>query len=336
MMKEALNSIVEALLGADASTNLEVYKEDFPDIPDILSSIMMRPFFPGKKAVALIDWDISRLSEEKQKLFCSEIEKGIPEDNYVLILSEALKDKRKFFYNWAKKNAELLEFRKETKAEKSDLPKIVKNFFSEKGYTIDNDALLELLTRCDFDYTKTLLEADKLILAADEKTVIEKKDVQLAVVATNEILIFDFLDAVGDKNLSLSLDLLNRMIKNGEEYGKIIALLSKRIHSFLQVFCFLKSTGLEGINRMMRYNEFKNRIYPLLEDFCAQNTAESTNLLKGHPYYIYKLMLSALSFSFESSKKAIDVLARMDFELKTSALSKNLIVEKMVFSLISV
>lgn len=336
MMKEAFSRITDALLGNDASTNLELYREDHPEIPDILSNVMTRPFFPGRKAVGLLDWEINKISETEQKRFCGELEAGIPEDNYILILSESLSDRRKFFYNWAKKNAELLDFRKETKPEKSDLPPVVKKFFAEKGFSVASDAVMELLSRCDFDYAKTMIEADKIMLCLmDTKNTIVKKDVQSMVVSTNEMLIFDFLDAVSGKDVAVSLALLKRMLVNGEEHVKIVFLLSRRIHSFIQFFDFLKTMGIGKINRAMRYDEFKNNISPVLNDFCAKYSAQRTSLITGHPYYIYKLMLSALSFSSDSSRRAIEILSYVDRELKTSALSKDLIVENMVFSFVS-
>ncbi len=336
MMKEALSKITDFLLGEDASTNLESFAENHPDIPDILSTLMTRPFFPGQKAVCLCDWDMGKIGEKEQKDFCSELEKGIPEGNYLIILSEFIKDKRKFFYGWSRKNAELLDFRKESNMGKSDLPAITKRYFDEKGFSAQPDAIMEIVSRCDFDYAKTIIESDKMMLFfANAKKAITKRDVQSMVVATNETLIFDFLDSIGSKNVAVSLNLLRRMLKNGEEHTKIIFLISKRIHSFLQFFDFMKMMKIGRVSAAMRYNDFKNRIYPLLGEFSQQYPSERSSLISGHPYYLYKMMISALSFSAESAGNAVEVLAAIDIELKTSALSKDLIAEKMIFSLVS-
>ncbi|MBI5375787.1 MAG: DNA polymerase III subunit delta [Candidatus Schekmanbacteria bacterium] len=338
LKKEAFKIICDALLkDGSPDTNLESYGENHPAVPDIISNIMTRPFFPGNKILALIDWDMKNIEERHLKMFSSSIETGIPEGNFLIVIPEDVPDKRTTFYKQIKKSWELLEFAKETKISDSELPQILNGYFSEKGFSINSDALRQLIIKSDFDYYKTRIEADKLMLtlSSGKGVRVTLADVERIVTSNKSTVVFELLDSIGRKEAGRSVELFRALVRSGEEEMQIVYMISRRFHSFLQFYDFMEKMEFRKPKGNINYDMFMKSIHPLIRSFNESYLSGKANLISGHPFYVFNLMLAALNFSPQSAAKAIRVLRECDVELKSFGMSKGIIVEKLILSLVS-
>jgi DNA polymerase-3 subunit delta len=153
----------------------------------------------------------------------------------VLVVTAPKVDKRSAFYKLFSTQFEVREFFLPDKAymvERVGRDKIVQKF-RELGVSVDPDALELFLTRVGADSRQIFMEAEKLSLFLGERRRATVEDVRMVVSTTLTSVMWDLLDAVGERKLPEALGILRDLLACKESPIGIVSSLSSRMRDLL-------------------------------------------------------------------------------------------------------
>lgn len=116
-----------------------------------------------------------------------------------------------------------------------EIPEWIRVHLKVKGYDITREAILMLQTRVGNNLRVIVNELDKIILNLNGRKKIIDSDVQKLVGYSRDYSIFDLTDAIGYKELSKSLSILNRMLQYGESPTVILGMITRHFISLVKV-----------------------------------------------------------------------------------------------------
>lgn len=127
-------------------------------------------------------------------------------------------------------------FKSEILKEK-DMPKWVQGQFKADGYTIQADAVSTIVDYAGTNLERIKNEIDKLLISAPKDKPITAKDIQVSFGIMREFTIFDFQNALGDKNHSKIFRIIDMYSKNEKNFAfeQIIAVLFSFYKSLYQL-----------------------------------------------------------------------------------------------------
>ncbi len=261
--------------------------------------------------------------------FIQSLKQPPPAGNILLLCAENV-DKRKKLFTYIKKNGVVVDCSVSAgstmaaqKEQQSVLRELVKNRLGELGKTIDGRALEMLFERVGFHPVGVVMESEKLALFARNKQQIDRDDVELMVGRTREDALFELTDAFGNRKKAKSLVILGRLLDNGIHSLAIIATMRNYLRKLL-VFRSLQQRTEPVYHKGMNANQFQKQYLPALKKSCEQ-----PELLKGHPYALYKSFSKASEFSCALLKQWLSLLLGAEFRLKGSPLKQRLVLEEL-------
>lgn len=128
-------------------------------------------------------------------------------------------------------------FKSEVLKEK-DMPKWIQSQFKIEGYTIQSDAINTIVDYAGTNLERIKNEIDKLLISSIKEKAISAEDIQKSFGIMREYTIFDFQNALGDKNVSKIFRIIDMYSKNEKNFAfeQIIAVL----YSFYKTLYQLK------------------------------------------------------------------------------------------------
>lgn len=198
--------------------------------------------FVSKSYVYVVRDDKELMQNEKVQ---SQLKNIVGSNILILLLTSV--DKRTKFYK-AHKDA-IVEF-------EALMPTVLKKYI-QKETPLTDDNCAKLMEVCEYDYGRCLLEIDKIKnygkarMQYDPNTLLHRFLQDGVIYRPPKDAIFDFVDAVLDKNVSLSFELYHQCIAVGEAVMVMLTVLYNNAKAVLQVKnCTgkdaVKSTGLSS------------------------------------------------------------------------------------------
>lgn len=128
-------------------------------------------------------------------------------------------------------------FKSEVLKEK-DMPKWIQSQFKLEGYSIQTDAVSTIVDYAGNNLERIKNEIDKLLISASKEKPISSEDIQRSFGIMREYTIFDFQNALGEKNMSKIYRIIEMYSKNEKNFAfeQIIAVL----YSFYKTLYQLK------------------------------------------------------------------------------------------------
>lgn len=259
-------------------------------------------------------------------------DKGIPPNNILILTAETV-DKRQRFFTYCKKNATTINCTVATGSNKAaigeqmavvqeQLQKTLQNF----GKTIQADAQKLFIERVGCHPVAIVHEAEKLALYRDE-SVITKEDVLLLTCQTREDALFELTEALSERKATHSLALLGRILQSGVHGLAILATL----RNFIRKLILIRAVQLKHHQPWGRMSaqQFQGSYLPSLKE--NEGWAE---LVKGHPFAVYKNFMRATEYSPTSLKKQLTFIHEAEFRLKSLFLPQQLILEELVIAIL--
>jgi DNA polymerase-3 subunit delta len=210
-----------------------------------IGAIRTLPFFGGKlvwmKGVTFLKDSVQGRSEtvlEALEKLLSALREGLPE-GVTLLISAPEPDKRRGFY---KTLCEVAQTTVKDKLEmggfgghsEQDLVDWVSDRFSDRGMRIDHQAARVLAARIGPNSGQLQSEITKLATSAGEGSVIGEALVRDLVPVTREGGIFDLSDAINRRDLTLCLDTLSQLLRQGESaVGILLAAIVPTVRNLL-------------------------------------------------------------------------------------------------------
>ncbi len=293
--------------------------EDLAWVGEVVDSVDDLPAWSGQKA------DIT----EK---FVAALEAGIPAGNFLLLVAEAA-DKRKKLYKVLEKQGAVVDLSVDTgassaarKDQEGVLKELVSKTLRKFDKKIEPRAIPVLLERVGFHPVAVVMEAEKLALFSEDKT-ITLADLDTMVGRTREEALYELNETVGNRDLEGSLRILSRLLGNGVHALVLVAGLRNFLRKLILVRG-IQEQDHPAYSKGVSYAAFQKGFLPRLKQAIEPWPA----MLNGHPFVVYKTFQQAERFSLKTLEKAFADLLDVEFQLKGSGLPDQMLLEQFCFS----
>ncbi len=145
-----------------------------------------------------------------------------------------------------------------SKINKNAWPQLVKNYFVKKGYSISEDAINEIILRCNYDLATFKNEVTKLSFYAEDKDITLEK-VKEIVSFNPDDNVFNLTNAILENNPAKIFNAYNDLKLLGEEPVTLIKLLSTNL-IFVDQVLYLKELNKDYISIANILNQNKYRV----------------------------------------------------------------------------
>jgi DNA polymerase III subunit delta len=244
--------------------------------------------FSEKKLVVLKNvFDI----QENEKGELAEMLKNLSKDISAIFFQKKIKNKKGKLYNFVKKNSESEVFKKIKGAElKKWISGEVKKR-SDNEIFIDNSALDRLEVVARNDLWRINQEIDKLVDFKEKKETIGVQDVNNLCSGEAEAQIFGLVDAIGQKNRELAIDLIFNLQNQGKNSFYIFSMVMYQIKNLTKIMD------------------------------CQGNEGVISKKLKLHPFVVKKTKVQLLNFNKNDLKSKYQLATDIDYQVKTGDLN---------------
>lgn len=253
-IRHHLKKILSERLGEVDEFNVTKFDASEDDIDEIIADTSLLPLGYDRKVI-VID-NASFLAKDGDKKILEKFTNSIVNDDSIdivfIVRSSALNDKSELV-NKINAEGQIVGFKEISKEE---WPLFIKKYFSDRGVSIDKDAINELNNRVQGDLNLFMNEANKLILYKDHITLI---DVTLMVSKPIEDDVFQISNALfrGDNGAAIEIYRGLRLL-GPKATDTLIPMLASQFR-FINEVRFLSSKGLSTseIASELSANEFR-------------------------------------------------------------------------------
>lgn len=266
--------------------NLNEFYASATRASEIVAACRTLSFFPEKRLV--IVWEAEKLIPADLEVVSSYAEK--PVDSAVLFLAaifqkrddesaDSFKKRRDRFLKTFQGKADIKEH---PAPKKGDYPGWVRSEFLDRGKVISIPAAKYLVDRIGFDFYVLSNEIEKACLYYNERKELGVEDMERLISQTAAGTIYDLVDAVFERDLSRSLNLLGHFHRN-EETARFFYALPRQVRSLLKTKDLLE----KGAKRSELVRGLGVQSW-LVDKFCRQSQKFSLAELKGALRYLFE------------------------------------------------
>jgi DNA polymerase III subunit delta len=235
-----IDQLVEAaehtiLSDAEAGFNLSVFYGKDAAWSDVVNACMRYPMFSDKQVVILKE---AQQMKDLDKLE-GYINNPLASTIFVVGHKEKKVDGRSKLAKLLKEKGEVLSTKK---MYDNELPAWTQNFIESKGYQPTQKAVHLLVDHIGNDLSRIANEVDKVILNLGSRTTINDDDIEKFVGISKEYNVFELQNAVGKKNLSKALQIV-QYFESNPKAAPIQLVLPSLYSYFSKVFMLF---GVQG------------------------------------------------------------------------------------------
>ena len=347
--KKERNEIRQALRYLLQMINLAGITREDLDEENItsLSATRWKTLFGFNKPQGDLSWvadilaessDISPVKElegDAASMYVQAYENGIPQDNTLILLAEAV-DKRKKLYKYIQKHGVILDLSVDSggsAAAKRDQENVLKELIQStlKKYDkeIEPKTLPVLLERVGFHPVAVVMEAEKLALYVADRKTITRNDIDAIIGRTREEALYELTESVTSGKPEDGLLILAHLQDNGVHGLAILATLRNHFKKLLLVRS-LQGLQSPAYTKSLSFPVFQKSYLPKLKEGRDE---WSTLLWKMHPYALYMVFRQAAQFSCEYLQDGLKEVLAAEYRMKSSSVDNRLIMDNLLFSL---
>ncbi|MBI4546335.1 MAG: DNA polymerase III subunit delta [Ignavibacteriae bacterium] len=299
LVEETLSTLIEEALGPTTqSFNLDIVYGSDVDGKDVVSLASAFPMLGDRRVVVVKEFD--KLPNKDTLL--PFIEKPLASTLLVVISSKP--DFRQTIFKSLEKNGTVTEFRS---LYDNEVPGWIRKRFEKFGKKATVEACQFIQGYVGKSLREIQNEVDKLIIYVDDKETIDEDDVTRVVGMSRQFNIFELSKAVGEKDLSRSLEILEHMMRVGESPLLIIIMLTRY---------FQKLWMLQEMNG---------------------KTASQNQLAAGigvSPFFLREYLDASGKYPALQIEQCFQALTKADETLKSTSTDPNLVMTLLVYQLI--
>lgn len=300
------------------------------------------------------------------------IEKGFPRNNHLVITTDVV-DKRRALYKAIASEGVTIDCtvpkgdrRADKMAQEDILLQKITEILEPNNKEMDKGAYLALVDMTGFDLRTFCGSLEKLIDYVGNRNTITVEDVEAVLKRTKKDPIYDFTNAVADRQIEKVLFLMNSLLAADFHPLQILAAITNQIRRLILAKNFAKSKQAAAWHAGISYNVFQQTVMPaivaydqelmkVLEDW--ENPGSSCDDINKAPglgngkkkkkiktdlflarnpknaYPVYQLMKKSERYSKSELLAAIGLLNETDAQLKLSSQDPRLILESLVFKI---
>lgn len=302
LIEETVAMIVDkAVSGTSSEFDIETFRARESMAEDVVSSCMTVPMLSERRVVVVKEINVWKASEQNVVAQCVEGASG----STCLVLScyEKLKPGNRL-YSAAGKSGAVVEARRPYGR---DLMSEIGRLAKKSGKSLDRDAVELLLDLAGTDLQTLRMQIEKLALFTGERKRISRDDVSEAIADIKLFTIFEFTDALGNKNLESALRSFRRMVELGEPPVMILSMVSRHFRIIFR----LKGDQKQGVPI-----EETARFFKLPPGIIKRNYIPQSG-----------------KFSMRQLAEIWRMLSDLDYNLKSSPASRELAFERKIAEL---
>jgi len=300
------------------------------------------------------------------------IEKGFPENNHLVITTDVV-DKRRGLYKAISKQGVAIDCtvpkgdrRADKMAQEDILVQKMTEILKPSNKEMDKGAYLALLDMTGFDLRTFCSNLEKLIDYVGKRNTITVEDVESVLKRTKKDPIYDFTNAVADRQIEKVIFFLNSLLAADFHPLQILAAVANQVRRLTLAKDFVKSKQATGWHAGLSFNAFQQSVMPAIVAYDQEllkilegwdNPVSSSGEIEKTPargkgkkkkkiqtdlllarnpknaYPVYQLMKKSERYSKTELLAAVGLLYETDAQLKLSGQDPKLILERLVFKL---
>lgn len=291
---------------ADATTaelNLTQLEARHASEAEVHQAIQAIPFLAAQRMVWLANPSLAFSTSESQQKFLRLLE-NIPETT-LLVLYEIVDPKgmeRHWLVRWAEKHPEIAKAQAFNLPRPREMAQWVIAEVKKQGGKIEPAAAARLAEMVGTDTRQAAQEIAKLLAYTGWQRPIRLQDVQAVCVVTAEENIFEFVDALAQKDARRAQRLLHRLLESEDEFA-LWGMVVRQFRLLLQ--------GREVLDQ-------------------RGDAAQIAERLGLHPFVAEKIALQARAFSIKSLEGIYQHLVEIDEAIKTGLLTLEIALDMLV------
>ncbi len=313
--------------------------------------------------------------EDKGKVLQKAIEKGFPKGNHLIITTD-LVDKRKSLFKSIEKNGVIIDSsipkgdRKADRAVQEEVLKDkMKSILMQNNKTMDRGAYPAMFEMTGFDLRVFSSNMEKLVTYVGDRSNITIGDVESVLKRTKRDPIYEFTNAVTDRNTEKALFYLDSLLTGGEINHplQLLAAIVNQIRKLLIVKDFTKSPSGSVWFSGCPYNSFQSSVMPAIlehdralikqmdnwENMLSEDTEmddqkqkkgkkrkkskSATDLLIAknpkNSYPVFMMFKKSENFTKDELISALKRLSEADLRLKSTGQNPKLILEDVLIKI---
>ncbi|MDH3826741.1 MAG: hypothetical protein OET21_04960 [Desulfobacterales bacterium] len=300
------------------------------------------------------------------------LEKGFPQNNHLVITTDVV-DKRRGLYKAISKQGVAIDCtvpkgdrRADKMAQEDILVQKMTEILKPSNKEMDKGAYLALLDMTGFDLRTFCGSLEKLIDYVGKRNAITVEDVEAVLKRTKKDPIYDFTNAVADRQIEKVLFFLNSLLAADFHPLQILAAVANQVRRLTLAKDFTESKQAKGWHAGLSFNAFQQSVMPAIVAYdqellkildgwdnplpsCGdidktpargkgkkKKKIQTDLLLARNPknaYPVYQLMKKSERYSKTELLTAVGLLNETDVQLKLSGQDPKLILERFVFKL---
>jgi DNA polymerase III subunit delta len=284
LIDEFIDAIIE--YGVDQSMkefNLDILHGNEVDGKRIVSIASSFPMMADRRVVIVKEVEKVKQTEVLEQYFAHPSETTI-----LLLIADAKPDMRKKPFTLMKKHSVGGEC---SQLYDDKIPAWIESRSKKKKLTMEPQAIALLHSYVGNSLRELDNELEKLLIYIGDRTSVTANDVKLAVGVSREYNPFELSNMIGEKNITRSLEITERLISSGENIVPILAAITSH---------FLKLWKLQDGVRL-RKNEF-----------------ELAQIAGVHPFFLKQYLGHLKKYSLHQIETAFVILADADLSAKSS------------------
>jgi DNA polymerase-3 subunit delta len=300
LIDETIKLIVNNSLDSSTkSFNLDVVDANSLSAKEFVALASSYPMMAEWRVVIVRDVSRYFISEANREIMQRYFQN--PSSTTVLVMVGNKPDGRTAVTKSLKENGMLFEFKG---LWENQIPPWIKKHAEVFGKKITNEGAELLAQYAGNSMREIHSELEKLSIYVGDKSTISEEDVNALVGVSKAYNIFALQKAVGEKNISKSMIILENMLDNGELPLGIIVMLAK----YFQKLWILKGTQF-------------------------QSDAEIANVLSTSPFFVKEYRSAAENYKILEVEHVFSVLLEADEALKTSASEERLAMTLLLYKI---
>ncbi len=303
LIDECVQAIVEKAIDQNTKGfNLDVMYGSQADAQDVVAHASSFPMMSERRVVVVKEAEKLAATEAARELFTAYIKKPLESTSLILVAENP--DFRKKPFTDLKKSAELIE---------------CKPFYDREVLAWITDRITKLGKQSSPEVCRLLQayvgnslralqsEIEKLFIYVGDKKQIEPEDVAGVVGETKGYTVFELQNAVGKRDISQAIQILERMLEYGESPQLMIVMLTR---FFTQLY---------------KLTELKQR---------RASEQEMAAELGIRQYFVKQYLGFVTNFSKDHIEQNFRALLDADLTLKSSSRDPHLVMDLLVYSLV--
>ncbi len=302
LIDEAVKKIASMVVEpSNRDFNLDILRGSETSYAEIINKVQTLPFMGEKRVVIVKDIDEMKGAEaEKFIEYCSN-----PSPSTCLIFTTNKIDGRSKLHTTLSKNGITIQF---NRLNKRDTSNWITKKVNEAGYRIDTGAREYLFEVVGNNLQRLKNEMEKIFTYKGDNKNIKTDDIKILVEDTKVETIFAFTDSIGTKDINKAIKLLDKMFNQGEMPEKIISMIARQFRLIL-------------LTKVYREKGVASLEIPAKAGF--------------KPFLLNGYMSQAAKYTLREIKDNFYKVQMADIKIKSSNISKRIIIERLIFDLCS-